>query len=96
MDDRSPVVGDSDGMRALATALRQVGTTVAACDSSVWAKAGSLEFVGPAATRLRAVLQSWHGDLGTATNALEDAADLLVRAAAEIDTERARLARGHQ
>jgi hypothetical protein len=80
-------------MRDLARALRQTAASVAACDSSVWPKATSLTFTGPAADRLQHALGDWHGDVVSAANLLGDAADLLLRAAAELDEERARLAR---
>jgi uncharacterized protein YukE len=93
MSDCSSVAGNSSGMRELASALRQAATTAASCDAAVWPKARDLSFTGPAATRLQATLLDWHRDTTAAANALVDAAEILLRAAAEVDAERARLAR---
>lgn len=93
MSDCVPLVGDTEGMRDLATALRQTSSSVAACDASAWPKATSLSFTGPAASRLQDALGAWHSDLNAAANLLIETADLLVRTAAELDDERARLAR---
>jgi hypothetical protein len=96
MTDLPEVVGDSDGMRALASALRQTAASVSSCDSSAWPKVATLTFTGPAAGNLQAALSVWHGDVTSAANTLSDAADLLVRAAAQVDADRAARARLEQ
>jgi uncharacterized protein YukE len=93
MSECVPLTGDSAGMRALASALRQTASSVSACDSAASPKVACLTFTGPAATRLQSALGDWHSDLSSAANLLNDAADLLVRAASDLDEERARLAR---
>jgi uncharacterized protein YukE len=93
MSNCEPLVGDTSGMRELAGALRRSASSISACDSAAYPKASSLSFVGPAATRLQDAVGAWHRDLTSTVNLLGDAADLLVRVAAAIDDERARLAR---
>jgi hypothetical protein len=80
-------------MRELAAVLRKAAATAASCDAAVWPKARVLSFTGPAATRLQSALLEWHRDARAATNALVDAADLLVRTAADVEAARAHLAR---
>ena len=89
MTDLPPVVGDSNGMRDLAMALRRTASSVSSCDASGWPQVAALSFTGPAATRLQTALSGWHIDVMSAANMLGDAADLLMRAAAQVDAERA-------
>jgi uncharacterized protein YukE len=92
-DFLSPIVGDPAGMRALAATLRSAANTLGNADDSVWSKARATSFTGPAAERLKGAMGAWHGDMSSAANELSDTADLLVRAAAEVEAaqrERAR------
>jgi hypothetical protein len=94
--DLPPIVGDPAGMRSLAAALRSTAQAVDAADSSVWSRASVLEFSGPAAERIASEMGAWHADVRGVAVELDDTADLLVRAAAEVERqiqERERLLR---
>jgi uncharacterized protein YukE len=84
-------------MRALAATLRSVANSLGNVDDSVWSKARSTSFTGPAADRLSSAMSAWHGDMSGAAHRLSDTADALVRAAADVEAalrERERLLRG--
>ena len=87
------VVGDPNGMRALASALRSTASAVAATDSAVWRRAPVLEFSGPAAERLAAEMKAWHATVSGAARELDETADLLLRAASQVEEELANRAR---
>jgi hypothetical protein len=93
-DPLAPIIGDPAGMRALAGTLRSAANSLGTVDDSVWGKARRTSFTGPAADRLSGAMGAWHGDISGAANELSDAADLLLRAATDVETalrERARL-----
>jgi hypothetical protein len=83
-------MGDPAGMRDLAATLRAAADSIAAADHLVWRQATSLEFEGRAAGRLADVMRGWHGELSGAADALSATADLLLRAATEVEEELAR------
>jgi glutamine synthetase type III len=85
--DLPPIVGDPDGMRVLANALRSTARAVGTTDHSVWSRASVLEFSGPAADRIASEMVAWHGSVHGAAVELNDAADLLMRAAAEVEQQ---------
>jgi hypothetical protein len=85
--DLPPIVGDPGGMRALAAALRSTARAVGATDHSAWSRASVLEFSGPAARRLASEMVAWHDAVHGAAVELNDAADLLLRSAAEVDRQ---------
>ena len=85
--DLPSVTGDPAGMRALAAALRSTAAAVGASDSAVWGRACVLEFSGPAATRLADEMRAWHTTVRSAADELLATADLLLRAAAQVEQE---------
>ena len=86
-------MGDPAGMRDLAATLRAAADSIAAADHVVWSQATSLEFEGRAAGRLADVMRGWHGELSGAADALSDTADVLLRAATQVEEELARITR---
>ena len=80
-------------MRALAAALRSTASAASATDSSVWGRASVVEFSGPAADRLAGEMRSVHDAVSGAARELNATADLLLRAAAQVEQEIANRAR---
>jgi hypothetical protein len=74
-------------MRSLAAALRSTAQAVGATDSSVWSRASVVEFSGPAAERLAAEMSAWHASVKGAADELVATADLLLRAATQVEEE---------
>jgi hypothetical protein len=84
-----PVVGDPAGMRALATALRTAAADFASIGSSIASLVNGLDFEGPAARRIRGRVHDRTSVIETAARGLNDLADLLMRAAAEVEAAQA-------
>jgi uncharacterized protein YukE len=80
-------------MRALAAALRSTASAASATDSTVWGRASVVEFSGPAADRLASEMKGWHEAVSGAARQLDATADLLLRAAAQVEQEIANRAR---
>jgi hypothetical protein len=77
-------------MRDLAATLRAAAQSIAATDQLVWSQAKRIELEGPHGVRLAEVMRGWHGDMSGAADALSDTADLLLRAASQVEEELAR------
>jgi hypothetical protein len=94
IDIPPPVAGDPAGMRALAANLRAVAESIEPDDGALRTVVDVMTFRGPAAVRVRGRVDGATG--GPALGELHRTADLLVRAAAQVEdaqAERARLLR---
>lgn len=83
--------GDSDGMRAKAASLRRQAATVSSTGRSVVNAIAGMQYRGPAATRFRAQMGWWQFGSASLVAQLNDIAQLLASAAAELDAERDRV-----
>jgi hypothetical protein len=82
-----PVPGDPPAMRAAAAQLRYRAAEFARLAATVDAQAAAMGFAGPAADRWRVAVGTEGGRLRAAAARLEDSADTLLRAAAEVEIE---------
>lgn len=82
-----PVVGDPAGMRALAAGLRGDAGSTAIVASQLAARIDATEFVGPAAVRIRAQVESSSRRCGRLAERLLALASLLERSASQVEAE---------
>jgi len=80
-------------MRAYAAQLRQSAEIVATTGSAMLRTADNLTYQGPAGDGFRTRMQWWRGEITGAAQALNEAADALVRSAGEVEAARAEEAR---